>query len=249
MWATPGQAPAVPGAPVNWTAPPAGPREVPGAPGFVFATTTSRFVAYVVDAIIVGIIGAIIGAILGVSAYTAGAAPGGQLNTGVTIVAGLIGLGFGFLYYGGSWSGGRRATPGQRLFKIQVGNAFDGQPLTLVQALKRTAALTLASIVGIVVLAVSPSSSTYASTAGLIGIVWALVLLITTASSDTRQGLHDRFANSAVVRPANAGSTTGLAVAVIIVIAVLAIFVLPIVLLLLLGSQISEILSQAGQSI
>ena len=37
----------------------------------------------------------------------------------------------GFAYFVFFWTGGRRATPGQQLFKLQVGNAFDGMALTL----------------------------------------------------------------------------------------------------------------------
>ena len=43
----------------------------------------------------------------------------------------------GFAYFVFFWSGGRRATPGQQLFKLQVGNAFDGMALTSTQAVKR----------------------------------------------------------------------------------------------------------------
>src|SRR4029079_14651061 len=41
------------------------------------------------------------------------------------------------LYFIGFWSGGRRGTPGQRMLSIQVGNAFDGRPLTMDQAIRR----------------------------------------------------------------------------------------------------------------
>ena len=36
---------------------------------------------------------------------------------------------------------------------------------------------------------------------GLVSLVWAVVLLVTTVSSPTKQGLHDRFAGSAIVQP------------------------------------------------
>jgi hypothetical protein len=54
---------------------------------------------------------------------------------------------------------------------------------------------------------------------GLAQLVWAIVLLISTTTSPTKQGLHDRFANSAVVRPAGAG--TGLATTCLVVVIVL----------------------------
>jgi uncharacterized RDD family membrane protein YckC len=36
--------------------------------------------------------------------------------------------------------------------------------------------------------------------------LWNLLLLVTTIASPTKQGLHDRFAGSALVRPAGAGN-------------------------------------------
>jgi hypothetical protein len=78
--------------------------------------------------------------------------------------------------------------------------------------------------------------------------VWMIVLLITTATSPTKQGLHDRFANSAVVRPTNAGNTAVVACLVIVLILV-ALTVLSIVALIFLGSQVSDILSSVGGSV
>ena len=77
---------------------------------------------------------------------------------------------------------------------------------------------------------------------------WLIVLLATTAASSTKQGLHDRVANSAVVRPINAGNGLVMACAVIaIVLAALALF--SIVALIFLGGQVSSILSGVGESI
>ena len=105
----------------------------------------------------------------------------------------------GGFYFVLSWSGGRRATIGQRLFKIQVGNAFDGAPLTFEQAIRRW--LGLGEFLGLFVFAPG-----LAALAGTLQIIWSLVLLVTTATSPTKQGLHDRFANTALVRPTTAGN-------------------------------------------
>ncbi len=83
---------------------------------------------------------------------------------------------------------------------------------------------------------------------GLLFVLWNIVLLITTATSPTKQGLHDRLANSAVVRPANAGN--GLAYGCLaIVVALLVIAIVAIVGLIFLGGQVSSILSEVGESI
>ncbi|HET8784315.1 MAG TPA: RDD family protein, partial [Candidatus Limnocylindrales bacterium] len=109
------------------------------APGLVFASTGARFVAYIVDGFLLAVIGIIIGSILGafgletirsqpplgpsgVPDYSAYFAP--------DPVGSLVGVAVSALYFIGSWTGGRRATLGQRLLAIQVGNAFDGRALT-----------------------------------------------------------------------------------------------------------------------
>jgi hypothetical protein len=75
-----------------------------------------------------------------------------------------------------------------------------------------------------------------------------IVLLVSTVMSPTKQGLHDRFANSAVVRPAGAGS--GIAMAcLVIVIALFVLAILSIVALIFVGGQVSTILSDIGNSV
>jgi uncharacterized RDD family membrane protein YckC len=146
------------------------------------------------------------------------------------------------VYFVGFWSGGRRATLGQRLFAIQVGNAFDGKSLTLEQAVKRWIGLgTFLSLFAIV-----PALSGLAS---LAEVVWLIALLITTAQSPTRQGLHDRFANSALVRPAGR-SSRGLVTACLVIVAVLVVLsFVSIVALIFHGSQVSTILDNAGNPV
>jgi uncharacterized RDD family membrane protein YckC len=111
-------------------------------------------------------------------------------------------------YFVTAWSGGRRATIGQRLLKIEVGHAFDGASLTLEQAFRQWLAfgywLSLFALI------------TVASVASVFALgLWILVLLTTTVRSPTKQGLHDRFARSVVVRPADAPSGAILALMVI----------------------------------
>src|SRR4029078_10799022 len=84
----------------------------------------------------------------------------------------------------------------------QVGNAFDGRPLTMDQAIRRW--LGLGDV--ITLLGVLPAA---AGLGRLLLFVWAIVLLITTATSPTKQGLHDKLANSAVVRPVSGGDGWG----------------------------------------
>ena len=224
---------------VGWAAPEQARAEV--APGLSYASTLSRFVAYVIDGIILAIVGSIIAGLFGAGRFTTtgnGFQNGAMLIDPIyTLVAVVIGAAYFIL----SWSGGRRATLGQRVLSIQVGNAPDGAPLSNEQAVRRW--LGLGSIVGL--LAVVPSLAGGAS--GL-QLLWALVLLITTATSATKQGLHDRFANSLVVRPVTAGN--GIVWACLIVILILPVIAILLFLsLFAIGGQVSTILSEVGTSV
>lgn len=171
------------------------------APGLVFADTVTRLAGYVVDLFVVGLIGSLVAAVLDLRPMrlTSDLLAPGLAGFEYSVLSVSVGL----VYFVGSWSGGRRATIGQRLFGMQVGNAFDGQPLTLEQAIRRWLGYGQ-------FLALFSFEVTMAGIAGLAQVTWLVALLATTARSPTRQGLHDRIANTAVVRPT--GASRGLAI-------------------------------------
>jgi uncharacterized RDD family membrane protein YckC len=224
--------------PVWWTPPPPV-LEIPGAPGLTFADLGSRVIAFLVDSLIVGIIGAALLIALGfgervetpTSVYVW--VPSAAANVAYALL--------GFAYFTFFWTGGRRATIGQRVLKIQVGNAFDGRSLTVRQAVQRW--LGYGSVLGL--LAVVPTVERFA---GLAQFGWALVLLVTAARSRTKQGLHDRFAHSALVRPAQRSG--GLAAACLIVLILIVLVVIAAVAaLIVLGSQIGPLTKPPGTTI
>jgi uncharacterized RDD family membrane protein YckC len=230
---------------VNW-APPPPPAEIPGAPGLTFADTPSRFVAYVIDLFIVGIIAFIVAAALGqgqTRTVTSGSNTFSSFYVGTAnpIVA-LIDLAIGAVYFVLSWSGGRRATIGQRLFHIQVGNAFDGQALSTEQAVRRW--LGFGSFLGLFAF-LAP----LAGLASLAQLVWGAVLLLSTVRNPNKQGLHDQFANSAVVKPSGQG-TSGIAMACLLVIGLIVVLaIVGIVAAIMLGPAFFDQLSRLGRSI
>ena len=247
---TPNLTPAGTGLPpgVGWAAPVPVVQEV--APGLTFSSTSARVVAWIVDLILLGIVSIVIGALLGAVGLgptaTAPIGPSGipQYWNGFTRadpIGTVLTVAVSALYFIGFWSGGRRGTPGQRMLSIQVGNAFDGRPLTMDQAIRRW--LGLGDV--ITLLGVLPAAAGLGS---LLLFVWAIVLLITTATSPTKQGLHDKLANSAVVRPVSAGN--GWVIACLVIVAALVLIpLLAIVALIFLGGQVSTILSTVGESV
>jgi uncharacterized RDD family membrane protein YckC len=233
---------------VGWA--PAVPVRQEIAPGLALSNTFPRLAAWIVDGFLLTVLYLVVGEIL-VAVGLSRPVPQPQFDTTGAIdystyfvfdpVAAVLNVVVSAAYFIASWSGGRRATLGQRLLKIQVGNAFDGRALSLEQAIRRWIGLGEP----ITLLGVLPG---LAGLGGFLWFAWALVLLITTATSPTKQGLHDRLANSAVVRPVDAGSGLVMACAVIAVI-LAAIALLSIVALIFLGSQVSSILSQVGESV
>jgi uncharacterized RDD family membrane protein YckC len=221
----------------SWGTPPGdgGRYAVPGAPGLIYAGAIPRAAAYIVDGFLIGIVSSIVSAPFappvaldanGMPDFTAAAMTGGIS----AIVSAVVSAAYFILL----WTSSGRATLGMRLFNLQVGNAADGFKLRMDQAVKRWFAF--GSWLGII------------PVVGLVQPIWQLVLLITTATSPTKQGLHDRIAESAVVRPASAGN--GLAITCLVLA-----FALPLLILLLivplifLGGQVSDILSSVGESI
>ena len=126
-----GQDPASPAPPVTWDVAAPVQREI--APGLVFASTSRRFVAYVIDNLVILILTWVvaIGVILVV----------GSSSTVANVVSAVAFMAVAFAYFALGWRSGARATPGMRVLRLQIGNAFDGRPLTMDQAVRRWAAL------------------------------------------------------------------------------------------------------------
>jgi uncharacterized RDD family membrane protein YckC len=229
-------APVQPGNP--WGTPPpdgGGRYAVPGAPGLIYAGAIPRAAAWIVDGFLVGIVASIVSAPFAAPvALDANGAPDFTQMAAQGGVSAIISTVIGAAYFILLWTTSGRATLGMRLFNLQVGNVADGTKLRMDQALKRW--IGFGTWLGIIPLV------------GLFSIVWELVLLATTVSSPTKQGLHDRFAGSAVVRPASAGN--GLAITCLVLALILPILALfSIVALILLGGQVSSILSAVGDSV
>lgn len=191
----PSDAPAPP--PVAGWAAPAAATPVPGAAGFVYADVPNRVIALIIDAVILFILYFIVGIVLAAIGLASGGLGGGGtgFNFFGAIVLGVVLAVINAAYFIWSWTT-MRATIGMRALGMQVGNAFDGKTLTMDQALRRGVALwgpqwAAQFLSGAPVLG---------SIVGLLAFLWVLYLLYTTATSPTKQGFHDKFANTVVVK-------------------------------------------------
>jgi uncharacterized RDD family membrane protein YckC len=218
-----------------WAPPPgAFSTSAPGPAGLAYGRTLDRLMAWWLDSIIVAIPALILAALLG-----GGAATAGLRLAGVSLVASVIAVGIHLLYFVAFWTGSSRATPAMRLMKLQISDAKTGDVPTVQQGIVRWLA-----IGGVFQLVQIIPGLTAAGAA--LAVLWALVLLATTATSPTRQGVHDRLADTALVQPA--GAQTPAVTCLILLVALLVVWVLGIVALIAIGGQVSSILSTVGAS-
>jgi uncharacterized RDD family membrane protein YckC len=197
----------------NWqAAPPATP--VPGAAGFVYADVPNRVIALIIDAIIVGIITFIVNGVLyGIIGQPVkilfdpnslndlnnlnNLSIGTSVNYVSLVIGAIVGLAIGAAYYIYTWTA-MRATIGQRMLGMQVGNYPDGRSLTQEQAIRRWLFLFAPLSLGQVIYVLP----TLGALLGLLSFLYAIYLLYTTAQSPTKQGFHDKQANTVVVKAA-----------------------------------------------
>jgi uncharacterized RDD family membrane protein YckC len=171
---------------------------IPGPAGLMLADVPNRVMALIIDVIVLSVTGFLLAWLFGGLVSEPGAldSPGGQLDVMAFFIVLLLQLIISLAYFGGFWVL-LSTTPGMRLLGLRVGDASDGLPLARRQALLRWLFLGVPSL--LVSLALYVPSSVAVVVAGL-GLAWLLLLLYTMAQSPTKQGLHDRWARSIVVR-------------------------------------------------
>jgi uncharacterized RDD family membrane protein YckC len=171
----------------------------PAAPtGLVYADVPNRAIAYIIDIIIVGIVAAIVNGVLtgmGLSSVTVRPDLRVDINYAGTVVQGIVGLLISAAYFIYTWTS-MRATLGMRVLGMQIGNAADGKTLTTDQAIRRYLALSAPSILSQVLFPLP----LIGFIVGLLSLAWFIYLVYTTATSPTKQGWHDVFASTMVVK-------------------------------------------------
>ena len=181
----------------GWAAPPA-PVQA-GPEGFVYADVPNRAIAYIIDAIIVAILAGIVGIILGGIGLSTGSFAAGTLNFQINyvglIVSAVIDAAISAGYFIYTWTS-MRGTVGMKALGMQIGNAGDGKTLTTDQATRRWIVIAAPGILA-QVLFIIPAIGILL---GLVAFGWFIYLLWTTYSSPTKQGFHDKYANTMVVK-------------------------------------------------
>lgn len=181
---------------------PAGARGQSPETAEVYADVPNRLVALGIDAVLLSAI-ILVGAIavsLTVGPVVRIEGSSVEVDRDIAVVDALLSTLLGALYFAGSWAR-FGATPGQRLLGIRVVEASDGGRVSLARSLVRW--LLLAAPFGIAsVLSTAVVTGAAEALVDLALVAWYLALLVTTARSPVARGLHDRWAGTAVTRPA-----------------------------------------------
>jgi uncharacterized RDD family membrane protein YckC len=213
-WETPAQATPPPVAPGSgWTVP-ATAAAMPQQEGYVIAGVGARIVAWLIDATLASIVPAALSlalidwtAIIDQAVRQAQLGPSGRFDSTIYtipvtldyVLVTLIGLGIQFLYFVGFWTSRWRSTPGMIGLKMRVVDAATGGTLSITQATKRWVALGFPiAIFGLI--------APLQNAVGLVQFAVLLIVFFTIVTNDRRQGMHDRWANSLVIRHVTSGN-------------------------------------------
>lgn len=170
----------------------------PGPAGLFYADVPNRIMALIIDIIVLSVIGFILALLFGGLVTDPGAldSPGGELDVVPFLVVLLLQLGLSLAYFGYLWTA-TGATLGMRLLGLRIGDEADGQPIGRGQAVTRWLLLGIPSVLASLAAYVPDMIAVILS---IVGVMWLLMLLYTMAQSPTKQGLHDRYAHTILVR-------------------------------------------------
>lgn len=172
---------------------------VAGPAGLFYADVPNRSIAMVIDVVAMMVVYFIIGVIT-IAIF------GTNLGFGITIVSTtallaqwLIGqlIWAGYFIY--TWVA-MRGTIGMKLLGLQIGHETDGRNITYQQAAWRFGVLFGPNIVLGLLAAFAPSLGLLS----FLGLVWLVYVLVTMAQSPTKQGVHDKYAHTMVVKAGRA---------------------------------------------
>lgn len=167
--------------------------------GLVYGDVPNRIIAYIIDIIIIVIINVAVGIVLAIVGISASSGSGLDVTTNWigSIILTAVSLAISGAYFVYAWTN-QRATIGMKALSLQIGNAPGGTTITRDQAIRRW--LALGAIFSIAqILTPLPLIGILISLASL---GWVIFLLYTTAKSPTKQGWHDVFANTMIVKVA-----------------------------------------------
>jgi uncharacterized RDD family membrane protein YckC len=187
----------------TWASAPAATGPSVGPAGYYYADVPNRVIAYIIDVLIFVVIVVILAAVgVAVGLVRPEAGGTGALTGGGDLIFAILWTVINAAYFIYSWIA-LRGSPGMRVLGMQVGNETDGATLTTNQAITRWALLFGPGALGQLVSAFSLGLGSIIS---VLAFIWWIVLLVTTARSPSKQGLHDQYAHTVVVKAGRAAA-------------------------------------------
>jgi uncharacterized RDD family membrane protein YckC len=170
---------------------------IAGPAGTALADIPNRIIAVVIDFIIIGVVGFIVGAIIHPILGEQFGVPGFRVTvpslvSSLVVAAIMAAVSAGYFIY--MWLKMDGATLGMRVLKLQVRDAVSGGMISQDQAIRRWAFLA------------GPAALNWFYGWGigfiisLLVLIYYIYLLVTTAQSPTRQGLHDQQAKTVIAK-------------------------------------------------
>jgi len=199
------------------------------AEGIVLAGIGARVAAFIVDAFLLGGLSIIIAVLMRKLIADQSTAD---------VIAGVLSAAVAVAWFAVAWIGLRAATPGQRLASLRVVDADTLRPIEPARAITRSIILGAA-----INLLIVPTPIGQLLSVGVI--VWAFALLGTALFDVRRQGLHDRWTRTLVVRPIGA-ATMPLTLGCFLI--VLIVFISPFVIVTAAGPAIQQKLLELAPS-
>lgn len=170
----------------------------PGPAGLIYADVPNRIIALIIDILVLSLSGFVLAALLGGLVSEPGAidSAGGELDIVDFLVVLILQLAVSLAYFGSTWTL-LGSTAGMRLLGLRIGDESDGHLVSWGRSLIRWLILGIPALLSTLALYVP-------NAIGLIlwalGLAWMGLLLYTMAQSPTKQGLHDRYARTIVVK-------------------------------------------------
>ena len=177
------------------------PAEVAQGPaaGITYADLTTRIIALIIDGVILAIVGFVVNLVL-LTAFIATLVSSGSavflLLSVVVLVFDVLLAGIYFIY---TWTN-MKASPGQRILGLMTVSEVDGSALTFNAALARFVIMFAPGYVASLASTVIPGF--LGLLLSLAGLAWSIFLIYTTANDPKRQGFHDHYAHSVVIKQA-----------------------------------------------
>jgi uncharacterized RDD family membrane protein YckC len=169
--------------------------------GIEYADLTNRIIAFIIDGVILAIVGFVVNLVLLTTIVAAIVTTGSALFILFGVVVLVIDVLLAGIYFVYTWTN-LKASPGQRLIGLMTVNEADGAVLTFNQALARFVIMFAPGYVASLASTVIPGF--LGLLLSLAGLAWTIFLIYTTANDPKRQGFHDHYAHTVVIRPSAA---------------------------------------------